>query len=57
MVFNDVEKRGDIFKMKAKLNGHNLWITDDITAHVSSIAYHARQAVKMQKIKKTSIYG
>jgi hypothetical protein len=57
MVFKEESIRSEIFKIKNKLKGHNIWITDDLTAHNSSLAYLARQAYKQRKIKKTWVYG
>jgi hypothetical protein len=57
VVFKDAIKRDELFKLKPKLKGHNIWITDDLTSHSSNLAYLARQAEKTKKIKKTWVYG
>jgi hypothetical protein len=57
VVFKEEQKREDVFKLKSKLKGHDLWITDDLTALNSNLAYLARQALARRKIKKTWVYS
>jgi hypothetical protein len=46
LAFTDKEKRQQLMKAKKKLKGQNMWLSDDLTKYRSSLAYHARQAVK-----------
>jgi hypothetical protein len=57
IVFKEDKIRDDIFKIKNMLKGHDLWITDDLTAHNSNLAYLARQAFRLHKLKKTWVFG
>lgn len=57
VVFKEEDKRNDVFKLKPNLKGKNIWLTDDLTASMSSLAYLARQALKNEKIKNTWVFG
>ena len=46
VAFTNKDKRKQLMKAKKQLRGQSLWLSDDLTKYRSSLAYHARQAVK-----------
>ena len=52
-VFLDIDKKAEVMKKRKVLKGKKVWLSDDLTPHRSSLAFHAREAVKQKKIAQT----
>ena len=48
VIFKDKSMKTTVVKAKTKLKGKNIWISDDLTAYRSNMAYQARQSVRDQ---------
>jgi hypothetical protein len=57
IAFNNKDKKKQVMKSKKALKGNEIWLGDDLTKYRSDIAFHARKAVKGNKISQTWVTG
>ena len=56
VIFKDKAMKSTVVKAKTKLKGKNIWVSDDLTAYRSNMAYQARQAVRNQIYEQTWVH-
>ena len=56
VIFKDKSMKTTVVKAKTKLKGKNVWISDDLTAYRSNMAYQAREAVRNQMYEQTWVH-
>ena len=56
VIFKEKSMKTTVVKAKTKLKGKNIWISDDLTAYRSNMAFQARQAVREQHYEQTWVH-
>ena len=56
VTFKDKSSKTTVVKAKTKLKGKSIWISDDLTAFRSNMAFQARQAVRDQLFEQTWVH-
>jgi hypothetical protein len=56
IAFVSKAKKDEVFKLKKKLRGKQIWLADDLTPYRDNLAYQARHAMKQGKIFLTWVY-
>ena len=56
VIFKDKSMKTTVEKAKMKLKGKNIWVSDDLTAYRSNMAFQAREAVRNQTYEQTWVH-